>query len=267
MFDWKEWFGDNIRNMEGLSFHRAFLITRKDDFPVFHYKKSLLYADWRGHVNNPEGGLKLLKAIPERRPCVIYPENLPEEMTRDLLSFPAMSSHYKQYWSNWITTQFDDMAFRIPRGWRHENFWNSPPDSSSTSSVSEQEPETDPGEHDIIIWNHPSCIPIHELRIGSIIAIAPAEDYYDVNPEQPKEDFWLAIIKGVCQRCDDHIFRIEWYDNENRGTNLQSCYTLNGIIDQIYYQSILHFGIDLTQRSSLRKRDERLIERAINSRN
>ena len=269
ILDWKTWFSPFLRNMEQHTYHRAFLFSSNQQHePIIFYKKHLLVNNWKSHQNNPSAGLHLVISIPPGFPSIIEPQFLDEEATRDLLSLSTMSTHHKQFWQNWIEAQFDETDFQIPNHWDDENdFWGTSLISSSSSSISSEELDTDPEDHDIIIRNHPSQIPVHELRVGTIIAVQPDESYYNDNDDEEPQSFWLCLIKGVQVRHSEHYFSVEWLEDENLNTDSNPHYTLNGLLDRIHYNSILHWNITLMQSRNLYTADIRKIERALAERN
>jgi hypothetical protein len=277
VWNWKNWMEPYLRKMKFHSFQRAFLLTKEDGKPVLRFKTHILKTNWRGLKNAPENGLEIVRPFPAHtHPDVIPPTPLPNEDFEDLLTLSNMPAHIQTFWETFIEHQFNDNFATEPDEWYDDlDFWMIEP--SSTSAESTSTATTEDGEifnleeRDIHVVHHPYVIPLIELRKGCIIAVRPRESYYEQNPNEPKEDFWLAtIIRPKSPKTHGintfHRFLVAWFWNENINLlNSSAKYILDeNFTNVICYESILLHNIEMTLRKSLRKADLRKIQLQLN---
>lgn len=269
VWDWKDWMEPYLRNMRWHSFQRAFLIHKEDNKVQLRFKASILRADWRGLKNAPENGLEILRDIPENEiPTVIAPTPLLDEEFDDLFTLSNMPSHIQTFWETFKNDQFDE-NFGIPPAEWEDDFWlaeDSSVSSERSSTASTEEDLENLEERNIHVAHHPRTIPLIELQRGTIIAVRPRESYYEENPDETRENFWLAKIiriktPKIHRRQTVHRYLVAWFHNENVDVeNSPSKYILDpNFTNVINYDSILLHNIDLTLQKALRSADFRKI--------
>jgi hypothetical protein len=107
-----------------------------------------------------------------------------------------------------------------------------------------------------------------ELRKNVIVAVCPNEQWFLDNPDEPRENFWLAKIlshhysqKGTQQQ---HRYRVQWF--ANRTNHTPECPALYHLIENtqiINYGAVLHHNIELNLKKSLYAKDMRIIQSRI----
>jgi hypothetical protein len=114
------------------------------------------------------------------------------------------------------------------------------------------------------VLNHPQVTPYIELRNNIIIAVRPDEQWFLENPEEPRENFWLAKILSYhySQRgtVAQHYYHIQWFSNST-SLNLghSAIYELTNDTQIINYGAILHHNIELNLRNSFYIKDLRIV--------
>lgn len=116
-WDWKSFFGEEIRQLENLASFRAFLIKCDElDQPVLFYKKNILELTWLGfegslrqgiflknYFFNNFKGIQILREIPDGFPEVIPPTPISSQALAD---FPKFLEYLKPkdrtWWETWL---------------------------------------------------------------------------------------------------------------------------------------------------------------------
>lgn len=267
VWDWKEFLRPHLRKIQFHSFQRAFMLQKEDGAAILRFKADILKQNWKGLKNSPENGLQILRSIPaEELPSVILPTPLPEEAFEDVMSLPYMPAHIQNFWENFCTNQFDRSFAMQPEEWA-DDFWLA--EASSDSSIEPStitEDDVNLEERLIHVVHHPQIIPLIELQKGCIIALRPSEEYYEENPDETREDFWLGqIIRPKSPKVHGnntiHRFLVAWFANENIDQpNAAAKYILDqDFTNVIHYDAILLHNIELTLQKGLRKADYRKI--------
>jgi len=275
VWNWKEWLEPNLRDIQFHSFQRSFLIQKEDGKPVLRFKANCLKHNWRGLKRAPENGLQLLRRHidTDSYPDVIPPTPLPDENFVDMQNLSGMPAHIQTFWGEFQEQQFDDDFGTLPRDWE-DDFWLPEQSSLSSDSTSTTTGEDDSvnEDRDVHVVDHPRVIPLQELQAGTIVAVRPRELYYQENPDETREDFWLAkIIRLKTPKIfgNNRInrFLVAWYTNENLDSpNMPSKYICNmDFRNTIHYDSILFHNIELTLHHSLRTGDVRSINMRLNT--
>lgn len=251
--DWKDFFGDTLRNMKFHSFQRAFLFKLSEEKPVLYFKKHLLRDTWLGLKKAPENGLEIITNFSDQHPSVLLPIPMAEEEFVDVITLSKIPAIYSQFWTTFSTNQFNPETYGVfTQSWM-DDFWLANVDMPSSSS-SEDMSDVTTEERDLHVIHHPSIIPYDELTKGVLIAIrAPAND------EDYRDQFWVASIVSsrVKYRRGRNItcYKVRWYDSEVRGNNQGTTYTRSDNYDKIEYGTILHHGFRLSQRNMIRQTD------------
>jgi hypothetical protein len=102
------------------------------------------------------------------------------------------------------------------------------------------------------------------LRKNTIIAIHLDKQWFLENPEEPRENFWLAKIlshhysqKGIVAQ---HHYHIQWFSNSTyHNLGCLAVYELANNTQIINYGAILHYNIELNLRSSFYARDLKIV--------
>jgi hypothetical protein len=148
-------------------------------------------------------------------------------------------------------------------GWE-EDFWLKTSISISSSFISnDDEPESNK-ERLVYVLKHSQVIPFIELRKNIIIAVCPDEQWF-LNPEEPRENFWLAKILSYhySQRgtVAQHHYHIQWFSNSTcYNLGHPAVYELINDIQIINYGAILHHNIELNLRNSFYAKDLRIVQ-------
>jgi hypothetical protein len=174
----------------------------------------------------------------------------------------------KRFWQMFEEKLFSETFGMFSEEWL-DDFWLKTPirNSSSSFSSDDNEPETEE-ERAVHIFNHPHVIPFLELRKNVIVAVCPNEQWFLDNPDEPRENFWLAKIlshhysqKGTQQQ---HRYRVQWFANRTNHTpERPALYHLIENTQIINYGAILHHNIELNLKKSLYAKDLRIIQSRI----
>jgi hypothetical protein len=94
------------------------------------------------------------------------------------------------------------------------------------------------------------------LRKNTIITICPDKQWFLENPEEPRENFWLAKILShhYSQRgtIAQHCYHIQWFFNSTyHNLGHPAIYELTNDTQIISYGAILHHNIELSLRKPL----------------
>jgi hypothetical protein len=180
-----------------------------------------LKTNWHGLKNAPENVLEIVKPFLAYIHLDIIPLTpLPNEDFEDLLTLSNMLAHIQTFWETFIEQQFNNNFATEPDKWYNNmDFWM----IESFSTFSAESTFTNTTE-DSEIFNleecdihiiYPYIILVIELQKRCIIVIHSRESYYEQNPDEPKEDFWLATI--ICPKLlgNDRIEEVELLDEIN----------------------------------------------------
>jgi hypothetical protein len=121
---------------------------------------------------------------------------LPSEDFDDLFTLSNMPAHIATFWETFKDDQLDENFGIPPEEWK-DDFWLAEDSSISSerfSSASNKEDLENLEKQNIHVAHHPYIISRIELQRGSIIAVRPCESYYEENPDETRENFWLAKI-------------------------------------------------------------------------
>jgi hypothetical protein len=137
----------------------------------------------------------------------------------------------KRFWQMFEEKQFSETFGMFPEEWL-DNFWlKTPIRNSSSFSSDDDKPETEE-ERVVHVLNHPHVIPFLELRKNVIVAVCPNEQWFLDNPDESRENFWLAKI------LSHHYSQKSTHNNTDIG--------YNGLpIEPTILLNVLHFIISL----------------------
>jgi hypothetical protein len=170
----------------------------------------------------------------------------------------------KRFWQMFEEKQFSETFGMFSEEWL-DDFWLKTPirNSSSSFSSDDDEPETEE-ERAVHILNHSHVIPFLELRKNFIVAVRPNEQWFLDNPDEPRENFWLAKILShhYSQKStqQQHRYQVQWFANRTNHTpERPALYRLIENTQIINYSAILHHNIELNLKKSLYAKDLRII--------
>ena len=241
-----------MNNIDFHTFQRSFLFIRQNDNPVLFFKKHLLKHVWKGNLVSPETGLLVLFESVDSQPDVLAPSPLPEEDLVDMPHLHAMPAQHVVFWQNFQNTQFSDSFGQIPESWSDDFFIIRSSSSSSEMSFDDQSNDSNSDREIYVPFQGRDMILLHSIYIGSIIATLPDDQYYEENPEEETELFWLAKVIDIRKRQNNHFYKVKWFWNENvADSSLEPVYTLGDSMDIIPYKDIIISELELNQRKKL----------------
>ena len=132
---------DKLRDMQGHSFQRAFLLQFEGNIPILKFKKNLMKNDWVGVWNAPEIGLQLLIDPLIHCSVIIPPQPLADKLMHNLSLLSTMTPDIVCFWNNFPENQDHDCYLVLPEEWT-KDFFGQIPSSSESSEVNSEEPDT-----------------------------------------------------------------------------------------------------------------------------